>query len=300
MALMFTSHAGAEFVIVPASRDNVLYENSEGALSNGEGEFLFVGRNNQVQNSKRRSVVRFDVAAHLPPSAWVAGAELALYLDKTSSSLTEMASLHRVLRDWGEGASRTPGGGGGGDSAEVNDATWLHTYYDTAFWAAPGGDFSPTSSASVAVDTSRGFKIFTSQTLADDVARFYSHPDSNFGWILVGNEAQSGSVRKFVSHDHPDTLLRPVLRLYVVGQCAVARTGDVNGDYTITAADIMDLVNFVFRAGSLPQPCPAAGDVNCSGHLTGGDIIYLVNTVFRSGQAPCDACTLVPVPWNCP
>ena len=60
---------------------------------------------------------------------------------------------------------------------------------------------------------------------------------------------------------------------------------------TITSADIIGLVNFVFKGGDPPLPCVAAGDVNCGGTVTSADIIALVNYVFKGGLAPCDACT---------
>jgi hypothetical protein len=73
--------------------------------------------------------------------------------------------------------------------------------------------------------------------------------------------------------------------------CPITVTGDVNGSNTITSADIIYLVGYVFKGGPQPQPCIAAGDVNCSGTVTSADIIYLVGYVFKGGAAPCDACT---------
>jgi hypothetical protein len=58
-------------------------------------------------------------------------------------------------------------------------------------------------------------------------------------------------------------------------------------------------VNFVFKSAAAPKPCEGAGDVNCSGGVTSADIIYLVNYVFKGGLAPCDACDLVPGVWDC-
>jgi hypothetical protein len=277
----------------------VLYENPQGVLSNGQGEFLFAGRTSQLQGSRRRTLMHFDLASQLPPAALIVGAELNVYLDRASSVLTESVSCHRVLQNWGEGASQTPGGGGGGDTAEADDATWLHTFYDTAFWATPGGDFSAQASATLAVDTATGFKIWTSSSLVDDAILFSAFPDSNFGWVLVGNEDSAGSVRKFASRENTDSTTRPFLRLYVIGNCPIARTGDVNGDYQISTSDIIVLVNFVFKAGSAPLPCVAAGDAGCNGGVTSSDIIYLVNTVFRAGPAPCDVCSIIPSTWSC-
>jgi len=86
--------------------------------------------------------------------------------------------------------------------------------------------------------------------------------------------------------------------------CIVLRTGDVNsesGSCVITSADIIYMVNFVFKGGPGPLPCVAAGDVNCDGQPTSADIIHLVNFVFKGGLPPCDVCTLVATgAWSCP
>lgn len=84
------------------------------------------------------------------------------------------------------------------------------------------------------------------------------------------------------------------------GVCPITMTGDVNTDASITSADIIYLVGYVFKGGPAPMPCEAAGDVNCNGSVTSADIIYLVAYVFKGGPAPCDVCTLVPGTWTCP
>jgi hypothetical protein len=82
--------------------------------------------------------------------------------------------------------------------------------------------------------------------------------------------------------------------------CLVLRTGDVNVSSTITSADIIYLVNYVFKSMAAPLPCAAAGDVNCSANVTSSDIIYLVNYTFKGGALPCDVCYLIPGTWSCP
>ena len=59
-------------------------------------------------------------------------------------------------------------------------------------------------------------------------------------------------------------------------------------------------VNFVFKSGAEPQPCMAASDTNCDGTANSADIIKLVNYVFKSQDPPCDVCSLVPGSWACP
>lgn len=75
-------------------------------------------------------------------------------------------------------------------------------------------------------------------------------------------------------------------------------TGDVNTSGSITSADVIFLVNYVFKSGLEPLPVVQSGDVNCSGSpsspgITSADIIYLVNYVFKGGPAPCTRCPAI-------
>lgn len=63
--------------------------------------------------------------------------------------------------------------------------------------------------------------------------------------------------------------------------------GDVNNDLVINTADLIYMVNYIFKSGPDPLPMRTVGDANCSGGLGGSDIIYLVNYIFKGGQPPC-------------
>ena len=84
------------------------------------------------------------------------------------------------------------------------------------------------------------------------------------------------------------------------GACPITVPGDLNSTSTVTSADVIALVNYVFKGGAAPVPCAAAGDINCSGTITSADIIALVNYVFKGGAAPCNVCTIIPSMWSCP
>lgn len=82
--------------------------------------------------------------------------------------------------------------------------------------------------------------------------------------------------------------------------CPIVFTGDVDLTGTLTSTDIISMVNYVFKSGPEPLPCPAAGDTDCTGSVNSSDIIFMVNHVFKSGPQPCDVCTLIPGTWSCP
>jgi len=75
--------------------------------------------------------------------------------------------------------------------------------------------------------------------------------------------------------------------------CGVVVTGDADVSGAIEAADIIIMVNYLFKGGPEPLPIAQAGDVNCDGVTTSADIIDLVNHVFKSGAAPCDVCSIL-------
>lgn len=67
---------------------------------------------------------------------------------------------------------------------------------------------------------------------------------------------------------------------------AMTLPGDVNCDGSCTSADIIYMVNYIFKGGA-PPDVPGHADVNCDGSDTSADIISMVNFVFKSGNPPC-------------
>ncbi len=61
--------------------------------------------------------------------------------------------------------------------------------------------------------------------------------------------------------------------------------GDANNDGRITSADIIFLVNHIFKGGQAPEILEAA-DANGDTKISAADIIYLVNSIFKGGPAP--------------
>jgi len=73
-----------------------------------------------------------------------------------------------------------------------------------------------------------------------------------------------------------------------ISDFSVYAMGDANADHILTAADVIVMVNHVFRGDV--APCGRMGDVNCDHTLTSADIIYLVNHLFKSGPPPVIVC----------
>ena len=133
--------AFADTVFLSPAKDNTLYEDPKGFLSNGQGIYFFAGRT--AAPSLRRGLIAFDLAS-IPANATITGATLSMFLSKTHGGSAAI-SLSKALRDWGEGASDAGEPGGAGVQSEAGDATWIHTFYNTSFWTTPGATFHPRS-----------------------------------------------------------------------------------------------------------------------------------------------------------
>jgi len=127
---------------------------------------------------------------------------------------------------------------------------------------------------------------------------FFSN-EGTFKWFELNEDLEEPFINKLAFDDpsNPRALIagtgRGMYEKTLLGSsCPIALTGDVASPLSgsITSIDIIFMVNFIFRSGPAPSPCPAAGDINCDDKWTAADIIYLVNHVFKSGPAPCDAC----------
>ncbi|MGH9872286.1 MAG: DNRLRE domain-containing protein [Pyrinomonadaceae bacterium] len=174
-------------VTLTSIKDATLYEDATGGLSNGSGQHMFAGTKGAGQAV--RGLVAFDVAGKPPAGMTLTGVRLRLNLSAASSSSAQTIGLHRVIADWGEGSTVASGGGGG--PASQAGPTWLHTFFPEKLWSRPGGDFEATSSASIQVEGLRVYEWGSTDQMVADVKMWLDNPSSNYGWLLVSNNATS-------------------------------------------------------------------------------------------------------------
>jgi len=218
-----TSAFGSVVTLAPI-RDNTLIEDPSGLLSNGKGQYLFAGRTNQADGfAIRRALLNFPVSGAIPSGAVIDDVALTLNMSRTPEGAT-IVDVHRMLTDWGEGASDAIGEEGPGIAAQTGDATWLHSYYDTAFWSQAGGDFEATPSGSqVIIGTGMYTWASTAQMVAD-VQMWLDDPSTNFGWCLVGVESVNKTVKRFDSRENPNPANRPRVQITYHVQVPAAST----------------------------------------------------------------------------
>jgi hypothetical protein len=201
-------------VAINPSKDNTLFQSTTGNLSDGAGPGIFCGLT--ATNRKRRALLAFDVAGSLPAGATVLGAKLVLDMNQTNPFVGGplAVDVRRLAADWGEGSSVSTGGAGGGGSGgppTAGDATWLHRFHPSAFWAAAGGDFLGVSATTTV--GAIGIYTWSSAQLASDVQDMLDNPASNFGWMLKSPETLAGDAKRFASREEPVVASRPRLEI---------------------------------------------------------------------------------------
>jgi hypothetical protein len=172
--------------------------------SNALGD-LYAG--NTATGVARRALLSFDVAGGLPGGAQVTGASLLLNLKDAANNAsypTATMMLCRLNASWGEATSSAGASGSMGVAATTGDATWNARFYDAANptnWSTAGGVFNAVAAATAGVGTTAGFYTWTSAQMGVDVQNWCSTPAGNFGWVLVGDESTSATLRVFDSRE---------------------------------------------------------------------------------------------------
>lgn len=190
-----------------ASKDNTLYENEFGLLSNGKGQYMFAGTTAGVQI--RRGIISFGVNDFIPPGAVITDVKLVMHMSKTIS-LSKRVKLFKANKNWGEGNSDAFGEEGGGAASDSADATWIHNFYNTDNWSTPGGDYSAVESGQANV-YAMGFYTWTDTQMVADVQNWVNNVSPDFGWIMIGDESELATAKRFDSREHPDVTVRPRL-----------------------------------------------------------------------------------------
>jgi hypothetical protein len=204
----------ADQISLAPSKDATIYYDLAGATANGAGDYLFAGNNGNTE--PRRTLIRFDLSG-IPAGSTIQQVTLNLTMSRAAGNDGSLrsVSLSRLTKDWSEGRSDAPDEEGAGTAALPGDSTWLHTYYNTAFWNTPGGDFVVATSASLPISETnpQACTFGPSAGLVSDVQGWVNDPSSNFGWIMLGDESTFATARRFNSRTNPDASTRPSLEV---------------------------------------------------------------------------------------
>lgn len=189
------------------TRDNTIYQGGQIGdnyedNSNGKGFYLFSG--NTSNNFSRRALIAFDLST-VPKGVIVLSATLELTVSKTLSG-SKNQILHRLTKNWGEGATDASGQEGSGINAAPGDATWISNFHPSSLWTSPGaqGDYVTTPSASTLAGSEGAQLVFTDPRMASDVQNWIDGSLPNDGWILIGDESGSSTSKRYNSADNTE------------------------------------------------------------------------------------------------
>ena len=186
--------------LLPVSQDaSIFADEPTSSISDGR---VFVGRTRN--RSVRRGLVQFDMS-DIPRGSIINSVELTMRISENQQSNVAI-DLHRLQASWGEGNQRGNGRGRPGPATE-SDATWRHRFFATEFWTNEGGDFVANASATARTGSTI---TWSSARMQADVQSWLNNPESNFGWILIGDEETPQSVQALFSKEAGETQ-RPVL-----------------------------------------------------------------------------------------
>ena len=75
------------------------------------------------------------------------------------------------------------------------------------------GDFAALDSSSVDVAGTGFYTWPSTATLVADAQSFLDDPSGNFGWLILGNEAEPSSAKRFATREATDPSVRPLLTI---------------------------------------------------------------------------------------
>lgn len=260
--MMTAGTVRADTITLTASKDNTLVKNSGGLLSNGAGQYFFVGTTNRDVNL--RGVLAFNLQT-IPTGATITGVTLTLNMSKTIAG-DQTLSLFRLTKNWGEGTSSSPAGNG--TSATTGDATWIHTFFSTQQWTNPGGDFASPASASLSVGAEASYTWGSTAGMVADVQGWLDTPASNFGWIVIGNETEFGTSKRFDSRENGTAANQPKLLVTYTPPA----TADISGTLTlqgIVPAAPTQTITFLLH------PSDNSGDVTKTANVASNGVFQL-------------------------
>jgi hypothetical protein len=272
----------AETTLSP-SKDTALFSPS-GDLSSGAGT-LYAGKIGSRGGSQtRRALLAFDLAA-IPAGSTIDSVSLTLRAIATSDIAARTFTLHRVTSNWGEGTSIATTGSGA--PAAANDATWLHTFYNSATWTTPGGDFAPTPSASESIGGFGSYTFDSTPQLVADVQAWLDAPATRFGWLLRGDESLSQTVRAFDSRETGGGATGPALVIHYT-------PGPIPGDANLNGTLDRDDYSLIDRGFADSLTGFSNGDFNRDGSINAADYAILDNgfATQTNGPLPPDLLSL--------
>jgi hypothetical protein len=206
--------ANAATVDIPAARDATLFDGAGLTDHSSSGPGLFVGADGQ--DRAKRGLIAFDIPSFVPLGSTITGASLQLVLGQIAGNdaIPRTIRLFDTTSNWAgstNGTTGIPGPGFGGTGqgfpANIGDATWNHSAFNTVAWNTPGGggDFVSTASAAAVIGTAlnTAFTWGSTQQMVADVQGWLDGTLTNDGWLLRSDdEGTATTFRAFYTREN--------------------------------------------------------------------------------------------------
>jgi len=187
--LLWAPGAFAAIVTINPSQDNTLAQelpdNSSGACDS-----IFSGNIDDLTvPAARRALIQFDIAGQIPPGSTINSVTLNMAVTRGSNHVDSTFELHTVTTSWVEGADDCgPRGGGQGVPATNGAVTWN---------TMPG--FGAASGSTLINSTSPVWS--STAAMVADVQNWLDNPVNSNGWIVIGDETNPTTTRRFDSRE---------------------------------------------------------------------------------------------------
>jgi spore coat protein A len=292
--------AASATVTINPSQDNTIADgvdpgSAEDFKDNSSGACEYVFSGTTADGFARRALLQFDVAGNVPAGSTINAVTLTLTVNRSGDNQDATMALHPVLVDWGEGSATCgPRGGGQGDPAGADDATWLDAEFGSTPWTSAGGDFDVPSATAVVPSGNGSQGVWSGVSMTADVQFWLDAPGVNAGWIVVGDEVRSSTSRRFSSREGsvPPTLQidfdpppGSVACCFTEGSCSVETSAlTCSGDGGVPADPATDTCE--------PNPCPQPAGACCNLDESCSDLVDRLaceadGGVFQGSSSTC-------------
>ncbi len=290
------SNAFAATTTINPGLDNTLAEDFPDN-SSGDCDSIFSGT---TDNSvSRRALLQFDIAAAIPPGSTINSVTLMMNVTRGSNHPDAVMTLHPVNLAWGEAATGvTPNGcgtrgGGQGEPAVNGAATWLSSMHNQTVWGSPGGDFSAASGTTTVNNITPVWDsaVAGNGVMVSDVQSWLDIPAANYGWILIGDEINPTTARRF---DSTEGAVAPALLVDFTPSGDVEACCQTGGECSLTIVGSGDCTGTILTGvdSCEPNQCPQPTGACCNVDETCSDsvdrlICEIAGGTFQGDNSSC-------------
>jgi len=251
--LAFTGmQAYAAIANINPSQDNTVAEdfpdNSSGACDS-----VFSG--NTDNSVARRALMQFDIASQVPSGSTINSVTLSMSVTRGSNHVDSIFTLHPISASWTEGTDGCGTRGGGQGVPSTGGVTWN---------TQPG--FGATSGSTLINSTSPVWN--STAAMVSDVQGWLDNPGSNNGWMLVGDEGNPTTSRRFDSREGGT---KPVLVVDFTPSGNVEACCSPDGSCVLTSVGACGATPLPGVDSCDPNQCPQPTGACCNADNTCSD-----------------------------